>query len=153
MAYAPGGSETCVCTKAAKSDEYGKFEQLSQSKTERMMNAGCRYTKLRRMTRQNTQQTPSTREQVCSEEGDAGTNTWCHPDRIQERLKSKSSNVGGKIHRINFARRRNGKDMTLDITLGIVQTSTISFGESTLVLQTQSLEWCFFISHEKFKGS
>ena len=55
--------------------------------------------------------TPSSREQECSEMRKIGNCTWSHQDR--KSAKSKRSNIRGKNHRMDLARGRKSKDISL----------------------------------------
>ena len=66
-------------------------------------------------------ETSSYRKQVRCEKRKIGTDTWSHPDQISESTKSKRSNLRGKIHRMDLANGRKGKESSLDFTEERVQ--------------------------------
>ena len=97
-------------------------------------------------------ETPSFREQVCSEKRKIGTYTWSHADRIQKSPKSIRSFLLRKIYRMDFGRGRNSEKSSPDFSQERVQTSRFIFWELTSVLWANSHEQCFFPSNENLEG-
>ena len=96
-------------------------------------------------------ETPSSREQVCSEKGNIGNYIWSHPDRIRKSAKSQFSNIRWEIHRMDFARGSNDKRISLEFEQERVPNSRLVFWESEDTVIRMKRSRSAIISHQEWE--